>query len=132
MKDRFRRGVIDIKVLPTTEQSSILLIYTFTQRECSGMVGGGGEGVNRKQLRIPTRGCPQRFRLSSLPVYGGQIRNMLWFQSGLGVKAHRLLYHSPPGWRGIKKKKSMVNKNMLIETGDFDDQLRHDVCGNYI
>ena len=29
-----------------------------------------------------------------------------WFRGGLVVKAHRLLYHSPLGWRVIKKKRS--------------------------
>ena len=63
----------------------------------------------RHVRNLPTHGELKPFRndLTALISYGGQLlyRNMQRFGDGLGLKAHRLLYHSTLGLRVIKKKK---------------------------
>ena len=45
--------------------------------------------------------------------------NVKRFRGGLVFKAHRLVYHSPLGWRVIKKKKGDRAKHMLVDNGKF-------------
>ena len=48
----------------------------------------------------------------------GLYRNVKRFQGGLGFKADRLVYHSTPGLRVIKKKKSSTEKASTFAAGN--------------
>jgi len=51
-------------------------------------------------------------------------RNVQWFRGGLVFKAHRLLYHSTPGLRVIKKKTGLTSLAFQRTAGWFQIFMR--------
>ena len=55
----------------------------------------------------------RRSEMCDLSTRGWEFRNVKRFRGGLVFKAHRRLYHSTPGLRVIKKKKTKVRDSWM-------------------
>ena len=71
-----------------------------------GFLAGAREGVRDRKEVLPSWHAQGQPRLRPEPTATVDVKR---FRGGLVVKAHRLVYHSTPGLRVIKKNKKFID-----------------------
>ena len=69
---------------------------------------------NHPRIRNNVRDCGTRDRPATASPEQLLLRNVKRFRGELIFKAHRLVHHSTPGWRAIKKKRSTSKASLSI------------------